>query len=429
MTKKKVVIICIVSILLIIAIISSFTVGMLKFTSKGQKDSNVNYEQAKVSEESLKTVQVESNTQTSARAENEARTVSTENWNLDNVNIVNDTAGIPVPVPKGYVASGIEGEHTINTGFVIYEGEEAVTEENKTTAQATRNQWVWVPIYDASQIYGTDQSGVKHGKLYSYSEKGRTALNWIENNGIMTITNLNSSNSYREPDAVSNFDYDSYIQGSIAEEAYTLNNELYEEFENTVHSVEKYGGFYIARYETGDVSGEAKVVKGNTDISKQTWYTMYEKCKNLKVSNNVKTSMIWGCLWDATLEWLVESGNKTYYEIAVDSSSWGNCSNTKITYTNQNGQTVTSSGGIIPTGSSETTKANNIYDLVGNVCDRTLEVTHLKYRVYRAGAYNGIGNKWTAAVRFLYPGGIHSEDAGPGDKKDYIGCRAAMYIR
>ena len=48
-------------------------------------------------------------------------------------------------------------------------------------------------------------------------------------------------------------------------------------------SVEKYGGFYIGRYETGNLSKETVLVqKGNNDMGSQTWYNMYKRCKNLK---------------------------------------------------------------------------------------------------------------------------------------------------
>ena len=79
-----------------------------------------------------------------------------------------------------------------------------------------------------------------------------------------------------------------------------------------INSVEKYGGFYIGRYETGDLSKEQVVVqKGNTDISSQTWYAMYEKSKTLSDNNNnIETGMIWGNQWDRTLMWLMECNAK-----------------------------------------------------------------------------------------------------------------------
>ena len=46
-----------------------------------------------------------------------------------------------------------------DSGFVIYEGEEEVTDTNVADAQKTRNQYVWVPVEDISKFYGTDANG------------------------------------------------------------------------------------------------------------------------------------------------------------------------------------------------------------------------------------------------------------------------------
>ena len=72
-----------------------------------------------------------------------------EKWDGESDEKVNavqstDTTPITVPVPKGYTASKVTGETTVEDGFVIYEGEGEVNDTNKDTAQTTRNQFVWV---------------------------------------------------------------------------------------------------------------------------------------------------------------------------------------------------------------------------------------------------------------------------------------------
>ena len=175
-----------------------------------------------------------------------------------------------------------------------------------------------------------------------------------------------------------------------------------------IESVEKYGGYYIGRYETGDLNKEqAVVVKGNTNIASQTWYTMYKKCKELEESNTVRTGMIWGNQFDRTLMWLIESGNKTKEEVIKDSKTWGNYSNATFEYTNSSGSTVTkneNSSIRIPSGSSEYTKANNIYDIAGNAWDRTMEAYSADNRVFRGGYYGYYGDDNPASFRFFnYP--------------------------
>ena len=140
-----------------------------------------------------------------------------EGWDGNKVEAVESEDGATVPVPIGYTASKASNENTVIGGFVIYEGEEIVTDSNVDSAKTSRNQFVWVPV----QI----------------------------------------------------------------------------EFNEMIESVDTYGGFYIGRYETGDLVAtagrEPVVVKGNSSISNVNWYYMYRNIKELAANNNVKSTMIW----------------------------------------------------------------------------------------------------------------------------------------
>lgn len=322
------------------------------------------------------------------------QSVNTSNWDLTKVDIVYDTANVAVPVPKGYVASGADGEHTVNTGFVIYEGTTAVTNSNAWNESCTRNQWVWVPVPDVSRIYETDANGKKKSKLYQFSSTGRS-----------TYTNSNY-----EPGVVPDYDNEKYfseygLQGMTKK---MFLNELQNEFEETIKSIEKYGGFYIGRYETGNLSADEPVVQRmNKDIGVQSWYGAYKRIKRMSTGTNVRTGMIWGCLWDETLQWLVDSGAKTYAEMK-DSTSWGNYYNSTFEYkTNTSGSTSSKtsySSTRIPSGSTEYSKANNIYDMAGNVWDWTLEGYGSYSRRYRGGSYSDNGSNGPASSRLSdYP--------------------------
>ena len=358
--------------------------------------------------------------------------------NNEHMHVEEDASGDKVPVPNGYVGSSVAGENEIDTGYVIYEGEEAVTDSNVADAQKNRNQYVWVPVPDISKFYGTDANGKKWGKIYTFSSStssgydeitGTQPYNWSESNGVMTIS---SKTNYREPDVVAKYsstgyDMDSRLKtlGIGAKTTHEFLNQLEKEFNNMVASVEKYGGFYIGRYETGNINQDTPVIqKGNTNISSQTWYNMYKRCKNIKGANtNVETGMIWGNQWDRTLMWLIETGSKTKEQIADDSTSWGNYYNATFEYVNSSGSTATKNEGSstrIPTGSAEYTKANNIYDLVGNVRDWTMEALSTYDRVYRGGYYYSNGDSSPADYRSSnYPTGSY----------DGCGCRSALYIK
>ena len=66
--------------------------------------------------------------------------------NNEYMHVEEDASKDKVAVPNGYVGSSVAGENEIDTGYVIYEGEEAVTENNVANAQKNRNQYVWEPV-------------------------------------------------------------------------------------------------------------------------------------------------------------------------------------------------------------------------------------------------------------------------------------------
>lgn len=142
----------------------------------------------------------------------------------------------------------------------------------------------------------------------------------------------------------------------------------------------------------------------DTNIGSQNWYTMYKKCLTLKGANtDVKTSMIFGNLWDEALEWLVKSGaiisdgtTLTYQLVSSNSTTWGNYSDATFNYIAANAETPlmtetkaqSTRGTRIPAGSAEYTKANNVYDMAGNVFEWTTEAYSTNGRVYRGGSYD-----------------------------------------
>ena len=288
--------------------------------------------------------------------------------------------------------------------------------------QTSRNQYVWVPVKDVSRIYGIDSQGKLWGKLYRYASLTSRGPQWSESNGVM---NKPSSTTNREPDVMhyrTNYDIDARLQSyrDGIEQYQMLSQEMEENFYEMIESVKKYGGYYIGRYETGDLGKEKAVVKKmNTDINNATWYEMYELSKNLEgEKENVETSMIWGSLWDETLQWLLESGAQiqdgeggtreiTESDINSNSSDWGNYTDATFEYRTTSGGTSTKNEGSrteIPTGSTEYTKANNIYDLAGNMYDWTLEAYSTNYRVDRGGGFNVSGSNLPAGYRnVIYP--------------------------
>lgn len=330
-------------------------------------------------------------------------------------------------VIDGANAVDLEDETADDTGTTD-SGETTLTPEeqqakNIFNLQKERNQYVWVPVSDISQIYGVDSNKKIWGKLYNFSSSGRSNRNWTEANGIMSITN---ATNYREPDVVwgtGSYAYDtdgySYMHSyGLGQTRYEmLAQELEQNYLEIMESIKKYGGFYIGRYELGYENNQAVVRKMNINNNNINWYTSYKRCLTLKGSNdNIKTMMITGSLWDETLEWLVKSGATnsagtalTYQLVGSNSTTFGNYYNATFNYIAQNAEQpvetetkAVNTSTRIPTGSAEYAKTNNIYDMAGNVWEWTTEAYSTNYRVERGGNCYSYGSVSPMAYRNYY---------------------------
>ena len=333
--------------------------------------------------------------------------------NTNNYTMVTSSDGIQVPVPTGYTASSASDENSVRGGFVIYEGTEAVTDSNKWDAQCNRNQYVWIPIADISDMYWRDQTtGKKYGTWYNFSKSATTYSKGANLSYEPQTTRYDIQSTYLTQ----------YLNGMTRED-FLMEMEI--DFDKMLNSVATYGGYYIGRYETGDLSQTTPVIKRiNTDIADQTWYTMWKKARKLS-GTSAGVQMIWGIQWDETLKWLIDTGEKTYSEVGSDSTSWGNYQNNSFTYYKDTSKTtatkVSSKSKRIPSGASEGANSNNVYDLAGNVNEWTLEAVDVgtgNSRCYRGGNYSAYGGNTPAGVRvysFPYAG--------------YLGLRCTLFIK
>mgnify|MGYP004518429815 CR=1 FL=1 len=335
--------------------------------------------------------------------------------NANNYTMVTSSDGVQVPVPTGYTASSASDENSVKTGFVIYEGTDAVTDDNQWEAQCNRNQYVWVPISDVSDMYWRDQTtGKKYGTWYNFDYNATTYAKGANRSYEPQTTSYDIQSTYLTQ----------YLNG-MSREDFLMEMEI--DFDKMLNSVATYGGFYIGRYETGDLSKATPVVKRmNEDIGSQTWYTMWKKARKLS-GTSAGVQMIWGIQWDEILKWLIDSEAKTYSEIASESTSWGNYYNNSFKYytnTSKSKSTKAARTNVrIPSGAYEGANANNVYDLAGNVYDWTLESNGSKKganRFFRGGYYNSIGNSYPAANR-----GLNFPYSNTYD----IGLRATLFIK
>ena len=214
-------------------------------------------------------------------------------------------------------------------------------------------------------------------------------------------------------------DYTNYKKQSIEEYKNYTDNDTDQESVNT------YGGFYIARYEAGDgdangtprssSSSNSNIVVSKKGAIVYNYISQTDSITRAESMYAGKSKLISGAGWDRTLNWLIETKAKTENEIFVNSSSWGN-------YYTSTGNAKTNSGPSnmnYTTGRNEAWKANNIYDLAGNVRDWTTEADSSVGRVYRGGIFFSSGFKFPASYRY-------GDDSG--DSSDDIGFRPALYL-
>ena len=321
-------------------------------------------------------------------------------------------------IPKGYIpidtvtstwgdGSTAPRQDSVNHGLVIKD------EQN--------NEWVWVPVdkgtlatmyeesSDEKTLCGTTGETAVKTKLYSKS----ITIGTDTNKKTMSRTTPGTSSTYREPDLVVGDDgigYDAkekYYKTILGETGTKeqLAQLFVDEYKAMIESVSKYGGFYIGRYELSGTVTEPTEKPGKT-LTKTDWYNLYNACRSskLQASDKVKTQMIWGCQWDVTMNWLISSGAKTSDEVNKDSSTWGNYNNYNAAnnYTEGTAGYEKNAGSPQNTGSSENWKANNIYDLAGNVWEWTQEAYFTFGRAGRGGGYSDNGSGVPAPSRVSY---------------------------
>ncbi len=181
--------------------------------------------------------------------------------------------------------------------------------------------------------------------------------------------------------------------------------------------IEKYGGFYIGRYESGTSNLTSSKIDFSKGYSTSDWsnanfrgeyitsgkitskageipyyHADYETAQTMAQymynNNYVRSGLVTGTMWDVTLNYL-KSQDST---LNLTNTLWGNYNDTTLTnckgryipVNSNNGSTSdivpNSDGvrhyGVMTTASSEDTKKNNIYDMAGNLWEWTEELAY-----------------------------------------------------
>lgn len=214
----------------------------------------------------------------------------------------------------------------------------------------------------------------------------------LNSNGTLNETSFNQKFWRR------NYQNDKFFKGKFHE---TLEGELALQLE----SVNKYGGFYISRYEISrnKETGNPQSVKGKLPWVHVDFNEAKKVAAMLERSDTITSHLTFGAEYDSMLEWFIKTEAKTYREVVMVSKKWEEQE-------------------IIPITGSQEECVNNIYDL-GNLCEWTQEQgchdinNNAIYRVVRGGSPDW---EYPIADRTrLYPDNIFS----------CVGFRAALYIK
>lgn len=293
--------------------------------------------------------------------------------------IYEDINGDEVVVPYGFTVDS--ANNIINNGLVIKD--------------RYNNEYVWVPVI----------GGVKDN-CYNYSDS--------EYKTIYYTRYINNGSNCSEV-------IEDTLPLGVTDDSFQIN---------------KYGGFYIGRYETtysyNSNDYRPLIQKGtmfadsfsyqyaDSDIyDGYMWNNInYENAKNVaeimstkyNYDTTIKTGLINGRQWDTTLKWI--HSNDSSYNLINDSRSIGNYSDSISPATNGNYEHDKAK----PTGLNENWMYLNIYDLAGNLGEWTSELSNGK-PVIRGGSYNSSGAYGLSislvADSFQYP---------------HIGFRVVLYI-
>ena len=317
-----------------------------------------------------------------------------------------DSEGNTAWIPGGFAVGTSDSINKINDGLVI-------TDEIDGNHESIGNQFVWIPVDEESlnemyqQASGTKLTGVTTTtNVYSKLR--------IRSGDSYEVGAPNST-SAREPDVSSKYDTDSDYYSILGYgSTKDMADGIVEEYTATYNSIKKYKGFYIGRYElTGSVS-RPTVQKNQTVLARKNWYNLKKACTNVVNSSYAQSTMIYGNQWDEVMDWLIDTGAKSDYEVNSNSSSWGN-------YTDSTGEAATNSGEKRPAGYNEAWQANNIYDLAGNCKEWTQEAVITGYHIGRGGSYNISGSSLPAADR------SHSDSSYSNGYNN--SSRPALYIK
>ena len=322
--------------------------------------------------------------------ENNSPKVNEDGLATENVIIKpEETSNIQIVIPKGFAPAILNGS---NSTYSLPGQDGSVKEimpaeewNNITTEQINQG----IVIVDNAITYDNGQST---GSIPDFNE-------------YVWVSIPNFENDFKQ----NGWDMDSIVVNPESDEE-KLNkywdDSTTKEYQDMLYSVQQYKGFYIGRYEASDNgTGIAQSKRNQSPWTYISRTETIEACRNNTIDN---MHLLYGIEWDSTLNWLIgkakissstagEIKTMELEDIKTNSCSWGN-------YLDSVGNAKTEpwkEDSIQNTGASEYWKANNIYDLAGNIREWTQETCNIDYiHFWRGGSMDKYyGQSCSAASR------------------------------
>lgn len=312
-----------------------------------------------------------------------------------------DVSGEKINIPAKCAVSQVEGENTLENGLVIID--------------ANGNEWVWIEVpkeitSEANTDTEIEMSLLEYVNTIINDKQDYKDIWYAYDHGEITSDTENLTEAQKNLDNGCGLTYDEYNSKKSL----------------MLQSIKNNGGFYIGRYEVGYELKEGENVRNygtdytgehsteQTPVIKANMYPYnWVRCnqaEKLAESFNIKdktSSLMFGIQWDLVIKFLEEKNAKTPEELITDSSKWANYSKAKLQITNSNAKQSTDRGAtyslansikpenseiVLSTGASNYTKVLNIYDLAGNMWERTLEKSSSWYNLcsVRGGSFRTI---------------------------------------
>lgn len=327
---------------------------------------------------------------------NEIMYLPLENWSpvYDKEAVYQDKNGDTAYIPQDFQVSLVTGQNTIDEGLVVKD--------------SNGNEWIWIEV--PKNIYQKEEYNEGNEPIHSEDyEKIETILQKY-------------TNSYRE---------ENYEDIFFSTEQHGFQtSEQYDNYKNAMlKSVFEKGGFYIGRYEAGNlIARDANSGLEDIPVIQKNMYPYnFVTCLQAQtLANQLSTSgkscsLMFGIQWDLVLKFIESKTAKSQSQLNTNSDTWGNYQdvsfdlvkghyneepNTKNTWKQITNFNKTNDKGILlTTGSTDRNSTLNIYDLAGNVYEWTLEYSSISEygpSVIRGGNYNSSGNATTSAFRLDY---------------------------